>query len=170
MDIYGISQGETFKDSMPQSKSITTGPDFIWLPSISASCLRASDIRLFHFSWERFFSSVSRLFAASAIFQCSEAKVVLHPDGIYLQTRRTLISRGVDSTRCWKSSPEIWPLFWHDSFAPLLQIRWQCVHAYLSFRRVPTAIYWSEIQWPGGSFQYSELMVVFKKAVWDELR
>lgn len=60
---------------------------------------------------------------------------MLHPDEIYVQTGRTLISCGVDLSRGWKCSLEIWP--WHHSVEPILQICQLRIHASLLFCCLP---------------------------------
>lgn len=51
----------------------------------------------------------------------------------------------------------------------LLQICWLHIHnANLPFHHIPKMFYWIEIWWMWGSFKYSELIVMFKKRVWDD--
>ncbi len=52
--------------------------------------------------------------------------------------RTALILRGIDLTRCWKHSSEIFCPYWHDRIKQLLQI---CrLH-------IPKMLYWIEIWW-----------------------
>ncbi len=59
--------------------------------------------------------------------------------------------------------------YWHDSITQLLQIRRLHIHdANLPFQHIPKMLYWTEIWWLW-RLEYSELTVMFKKPVWDDL-
>ncbi len=58
----------------------------------------------------------------------------------------------------------------HDSITQLLQICRLHIHdENLSFHHIPKVLYWIEIWWLWRSFEQSELIVMFKKPVWDDL-
>ncbi len=60
--------------------------------------------------------------------------------------------------------------YWHDSITQLLQICRLHIHdANLSFHHIPKVVYWIEIWWLWRPFVESELIVMFKKPVWDDL-
>ncbi len=60
--------------------------------------------------------------------------------------------------------------YWHDSITQLLQICRLHIHdANLPFHHIPKVLYWIEIWWLWRPFEESELIVMFKKPVWDDL-
>ena len=59
---------------------------------------------------------------------------------------------------------------WHDSITQLLQICWLHIYdANLPFHHIPKVLCWIEIWWLWRPLEYSELIVVFKKPVWDDM-
>lgn len=59
--------------------------------------------------------------------------------------------------------------YWYDSITQLLQIcRLHTHDANLLFHHIPKVLYWIEIWWLWRPFEYSELIVMFKKPVWDD--
>ncbi len=60
--------------------------------------------------------------------------------------------------------------YWHDSITQLLQICRLHIHdVNLPFHHIPKVLYWIEIWWLWRTFELSELIVMFKKPVWDGL-
>ncbi len=61
--------------------------------------------------------------------------------------------------------------YWHDSITQLLQICQLHIHANLPFHHIPKVLYWIEIWWLWRPFEWSELIVLFKKTSlrWFEL-
>ncbi len=60
--------------------------------------------------------------------------------------------------------------YWHDCIMQLLQICWLHIHdVNLLFHHIPNTLYWIEIWWLWRPFKYNELIVMFKKPVWDDL-
>ena len=58
--------------------------------------------------------------------------------------------------------------YWHDSITQLLQIcRLHIYDANLPFHHISKVLYWIEIWWQWRPLEYSELIVMFKKPVWD---
>lgn len=60
--------------------------------------------------------------------------------------------------------------YWHDSITQFLQIsRLHIYDANLLFHLIPKVLCCVEIWWLWRPFDYSELTVMFKKPVWDDL-
>ncbi len=60
--------------------------------------------------------------------------------------------------------------YWHDSITQLLQICQLRIHdANLRSHHIPKVLYWIQIWWLWRPFEKSELIVMFKKPVWDDL-
>ena len=60
--------------------------------------------------------------------------------------------------------------YFHESITQLLQICRLHIHdANLPFHHIPKVFYWIEIWWLWRPLEYSELIVMFKKPVWDDL-
>ncbi len=57
--------------------------------------------------------------------------------------------------------------YWHDSITQICRLYIQDVN--LSFHHIPKLLYWIEIWWLWRPFEESELIVMFKKPVWDDL-
>ncbi len=60
--------------------------------------------------------------------------------------------------------------YWHDSITQLLQICRLHIHdANLPFHHIPKVLYWIDFWWLWRPFEKRELIVMFKKPVWDYL-
>ncbi len=59
--------------------------------------------------------------------------------------------------------------YWLDSITQLLQIHRLHIHdANLPFHHIPKVLYWIKTWWLWRPFEYTELIVMFKKPVWDD--
>ncbi len=83
--------------------------------------------------------------------------------------RTALILCGIDSARCGKQSSEI--LVHIDTIASCsFCIFVNCTSmSSESLHHIPKVLYWIESWWLWRSLEYSELIVMFKKPVWDDL-
>ncbi len=60
--------------------------------------------------------------------------------------------------------------YWHDSITQLLQnCRLHIHYANLPFHHIPKVLYCIEIWWLWRPFEWSELIAMFKKPVWDDV-
>ena len=60
--------------------------------------------------------------------------------------------------------------YWHDSITQLLQICWQHIHdTNLLLQHISKVLFWMEIWRLWRPVEFSELIAMFKKPVWDDL-